>query len=511
MKLFIIIDSRLDPATSTTLLKQISFLPLAIAQASAYILENGINLSTYLTLLQEQEQDAVELLSEDFKDPGRYKDIQNPVITSWLISFKQIQQQDQLAANYLSFIACIDPRNIPQSILPQAASRKQKVDALGLLNAYSFMNSQDMDINMHRLVHIATRNWLRKNALFSYWIQRVADNMQNVFPDNHHTKRGLWREYLPHALAVVHEDEFVVQENNYLTLTKKVADCLASDGRYKEAEVLYKRLMTINQEKAGAKHPSTLSSMANLASTFWKQGRWNKAEKLELQIMETRKTVLGTEHPDTLTSIANLASTYRNQGRWNEAEKLEVQVLETSKTVLGAEHPNTLISMANLASTYRNQGRWNEAEKLEVRVLEARKTVLGAEHPDTLTSMAGLAYTWKSQGKMHNALTLMKQCSHLRNQVLGPSHPKSRSASCTFLDWVDEHKALSNQSPLTGNNCLQPLSASSAVLTAYVTRGVHINPPYAPAVKSFLGNHPLIIAARTPSPRAEGQDIQDVD
>ena len=68
--------------------------------------------------------------------------------------------------------------------------------------------------------------------------------------------------------------------------------------------------------------------------------------------MEIRKRVLGAEHPSTLTSMANLASTYRNQGRWKEAEELEVQVMETSSRVLGAEHPDTLTSMANLASTY---------------------------------------------------------------------------------------------------------------------------------------------------------------
>ncbi|KAF5003848.1 hypothetical protein F66182_16091, partial [Fusarium sp. NRRL 66182] len=83
-----------DPTASAALLQQLAFLPLAITQASAYIIENGINLPTYLALLQEQEQDAIELLSEDFRDPGRYKDIQNPVITTWLISFKQIQLQD---------------------------------------------------------------------------------------------------------------------------------------------------------------------------------------------------------------------------------------------------------------------------------------------------------------------------------------------------------------------------------------------------------------------------------
>jgi nucleoside phosphorylase/tetratricopeptide (TPR) repeat protein len=709
-----------DPTASATLLEQLSFLPLAIAQASAYILENGIDLSTYLSLLQEQEQDAVELLSEDFRDPGRYKDIQNPVITTWLISFKQIQHQDQLATDYLSFMACIDPRNIPQSFLPQETSRKRITDALGLLNAYSFTHSQDMDINMHRLVHIATRNWLRKNELFSHWIKKVADHLQNVFPDNHHTKRVLWREYLPHALALMHENEFVEQENNHLGLTEKVADCLASDGRYQEAEALYKKLMNINQEKAGAKHsstltsmanlastyrnqgrwneaeklevqvietsktvlgaehldtltsmanlaltywnqgrwdeaeklnvqvieirktvlgaehpdtltsmnnlaltyenqgrwnkaeklnvqvletwktvlgaehpstltsmenlasiilqqgrwneaeklfiqvmetrktvlgpehpdtltsmanlaltfwnqgrwdeaeelniqatetfktllgaehPSTLTSMANLALTFWNEGRWDEAEKLNIQVIEIRKTVLGAEHPDTLTSMANLALTFWNQGRWDEAEKLNVQVIEIRKTVLGAEHPDTLASMNNLASTYRNQGRWNEAEKLDMQVMETCKTVLGAEHPSTLTSMANLAYTWKSQGKMQDALTLMKQCSYLRNKILGPSNPKSMSSSRALNNWMDEYNALPNQP----NSYLQPLSAPAApaaVLTAKSTRGAHINLPYAPAAKSFFGNHPLIIATRTPSPGAESQEIQDVD
>jgi tetratricopeptide (TPR) repeat protein len=50
--------------------------------------------------------------------------------------------------------------------------------------------------------------------------------------------------------------------------------------------------------------------MANLASTYSNQGRWKEAEELEVQVMETRKRVLGQKHPDTLTSMANLASTY---------------------------------------------------------------------------------------------------------------------------------------------------------------------------------------------------------
>ncbi|KAK1974190.1 hypothetical protein LZ30DRAFT_570320, partial [Colletotrichum cereale] len=77
----------------------------------------------------------------------------------------------------------------------------------------------------------------------------------------------------------------------------------------------------------------------------------------DVQVMETRKRMLGDEHPSTLTSMANLASTYRNQGRWKEAEELFGRVMETSSRVLGDEHPDTLTSMGNLAHTWKSQNR----------------------------------------------------------------------------------------------------------------------------------------------------------
>jgi len=39
-----------------------------------------------------------------------------------------------------------------------------------------------------------------------------------------------------------------------------------------------------------------------------------------MQVVETRRRVLGAEHPSTLASIASLASTYGSQGQWKEAE-----------------------------------------------------------------------------------------------------------------------------------------------------------------------------------------------
>src|SRR5467141_3805428 len=88
------------------------------------------------------------------------------------------------------------------------------------------------------------------------------------------------------------------------------------------------------------------------------KGNYGIAEKMNKQAADAYKRALGPEHPSTLSSIGNLALTYRNQGRWKEAEELQLRAMETSLTVLGQEHPNTLASMATLASTYSNQGRW---------------------------------------------------------------------------------------------------------------------------------------------------------
>ena len=111
-----------------------------------------------------------------------------------------------------------------------------------------------------------------------------------------------------------------------------------------------------------------------------------EAEELEVQVIETRRRVLGAEHPSTLTSMNNLALTFSNQGRWKEAEELGVQVMEISKRVLGAEHPNTLTTMNNLAFVWKDQDWDKEAIALMKECVRLRERVLGLDHPLTSSS-----------------------------------------------------------------------------------------------------------------------------
>jgi len=333
---------------TVALLTELTYLPLAIVQAAAYINENGITLADYLLLLEEQEEEAIDLLSEEFQDARRYRNVKNPVATTWLISFEQIRQRDALAADYLSFMCCIDPKDIPQSLLPPGPSRKKEMEAIGTLNAYSFISKRPVDLalDLHRLVHLSMRNWLRKEKLLAQSIERVIVRLDEVFPDEDHKNRSVWRTYLPHARYVLESDLVDKNLQSRMDLIWRYGMCLYEDGRWNEAEAAITKVLEIEKRDLGVVHPSTLTSMANLASTYRNQGRWDEAEELEVQVMEARKTKLGADHPDTLTSMANLASTYWNQGRWDEAEELGVQVMETRKTEVEGENPDTVTSIA---------------------------------------------------------------------------------------------------------------------------------------------------------------------
>jgi hypothetical protein len=332
------------------LLKRLIFLPLAIVQAAAYINENGITLSEYLLLLEDKEQNVIEVLSENFEDEGRYRGLKNPVATTWLTSFERIRLCDSLAADYLSIMSCVDPKAIPQSLLPPAESSKKMVDAIGTPSAYSFVTRRpaDQSLDLHRLVHLATRNWLRGQHSLAEWTAKAVRRLADVFPHHDYGNSATWRAYLPHAQYALACDHFQAGDEESLPLLQKFGLCLFQDGRFNDAEAPLTRVIEIRKRVLGPEHPHTLTSINNLASTFRRQGRLTGAEDLEVQIVEISKRVLGPEHPGTLTSMNNLACTWKCQGRNIEALELITTCIRLLTKKLGPDHPNTKTSYETL-------------------------------------------------------------------------------------------------------------------------------------------------------------------
>ena len=132
-------DLTADEKSTITLVHRLCGLPLALVQAASFVNENSMSLERYLLLLIQQEEDMMELLSEDFEDNYRYQNVENPVSATWLVSFQHIEKSNTLAIMFLSFFACIDHRDIPLSLLPPTGTELEREKALGILKAYSFI------------------------------------------------------------------------------------------------------------------------------------------------------------------------------------------------------------------------------------------------------------------------------------------------------------------------------------------------------------------------------------
>jgi len=161
-------------------------------------------------------------------------------------------------------------------------------------------------------------------------------------------------------------------------------------GHYSKGIAVAKKGYQYALKNFGETDQDTLTSINNLAFLYQSQGRYGEAEPLYKRCLQLREEILGPKHPDTLTSINNLALLYNSQGRYGEAEPLYKRCLQLSEEVLGPKHPDTLTSINNLAFLYESQGRYGEAEPLYKRCLQLSEEVLGPKHPDTLTRINNL-------------------------------------------------------------------------------------------------------------------------
>nr|XP_036586704.1 uncharacterized protein CTRU02_03292 [Colletotrichum truncatum]KAF6797261.1 hypothetical protein CTRU02_03292 [Colletotrichum truncatum] len=441
-------ESQFDHDQSTAqLLEHLTYLPLAIRQASAYMATNtNVTITRYLEYCRSSDDTLVRLLSKDFEDQGRYEDIQNPIATTWLISFEHISRDNRLAADYLSFMCYLAEKDIPRALLPPSDdsinidSDMDADEAISMLMAYAFIQKRDTAnrFDIHRLVRLIMRNWLRERGKEEDEVTETIYWLGKRLPWPDHLNREVWLAYFPHAQAALQVQDRCTDEEalwNLLSITGEIHELL---GKYGEAEHIERKILELKQKVLGIENPRTLNSMNNLAVVLERQGQYEEAEHIHRQTLEIRQKVLGLENHDTLISMNNLAFVLESQGQYEEAEHIYRQTLELGQKVLRLENPDTLISMNNLASVLESQGQYEEAEHIHRQTLELRQKVLGLENPSTLTSMNNLAFVLESQGQYEEAERIHRQTLELRQKVLGLKHPDTLISMGVLADVLRE-------------------------------------------------------------------------
>ncbi|KAG7407996.1 Kinesin light chain 1 [Fusarium oxysporum f. sp. raphani] len=413
-----------DTVLADKLLDELAYLPLAITQASAYMKINKVSIKEYLRLLQNTDQDMVELLSVGFRDGTHYDAAQGAVVTTWIVSFKQIRALHEEAATLLSFAACLEPKAIPRALLPRLRSEQSMTRAIGTLCGYSFLSQrEDGDMfDMHSLVHLATRRWNededREEGIQQLALARIAE----AFPTDDWENREVWRQHLPHALRVLTSMNSDGSKDA-CKLGYWVGRCLHVDGKARQAVGILGHVVAVQETTLAEDHPLRLVSQHTLAVAYWANGQIKEAVKLLEYVVAVHETTLAEDHPSRLASQYTLAVAYWANRQIKEAVGLLEHVVAIQETTLAEDHPDRLASQQELAKAYQANGQIKEAVGLLEHVVAIQETTLAEDHPSRLASQHTLAVAYWANGQIKEAVKLLEYVVAVHETTLAEDHP----------------------------------------------------------------------------------------
>ncbi len=418
---------RLSAPDAARIAEAVDNLPLAVAQAAAYLDETGLPADEYLRLLHTR---AAELLADDA--PTGYS---VSLAASWQVAFDRLAADDPAALELLSLCAQFAPEPIPFTLFtahadalpgglgavvgdPLAFARLTR-----LLRTRSLALRVEADsVQLHRLVQAILRSRSAGEAAEPDMAVAVVRLLRASDPPDPWNNPGTWpewRQLLPHVLAATDASRALDHAGDDVAwLLDEAATYLLTRGEPAASLPLVERALELRRGVLGEDHPDTLTSANHLARNLRALGQYEAARRLNEDTLGRRRRVLGEEHPDTLISANNLAVNLGELGEHEAARRLAEDTLARRRRVLGEEHPDTLTSANNLAANLRDLGQYEAARRLDEDTLARRRRVLGEDHPHTLTSASNLAADLRALGQ-HEAAHQLDEDTETRRRGSG--------------------------------------------------------------------------------------------
>ncbi|MEV0088703.1 tetratricopeptide repeat protein, partial [Saccharopolyspora sp. NPDC050642] len=469
-------------AEAAELAQDLGFLPLALAQAAAYIAMRNITCAEYRRRLADETRRLADVVPDHDGLPDEHR---TTVAATWSLSIDAANQLSPagLARPLLELASILDPNGIPpgvftappvlqhlSAITSADTVRAEHVwDALWNLHRLSLatrdIRSGRHGLRVHALVQRATREDLSGHHTLAELTQFAADALVHIWPgddagaafeqvlrDNaanlgYHGGQHLWSVDGAHLVlfrvgrslgitgnvsgAVTYFQHLYDQAERVLgadhTDTLIIRHCLAGwRGRagdvataVAECEVVLASTLT----RFGPKDPLTLAVLHNLAFFRGKAGDAAGAIVALEELLAGQLQVLEPTDPATLMTRRSLA-TWRAQsgdvaGAVTELEELLAGQLQ----VLGPTDPATLTTRRDLANWRDWAGDAVGAVAAWQELLAGQLQVFGPYHPGTLTVRHELASCRGRAGDVAGAVTELEELLAGQLQVFGPYHP----------------------------------------------------------------------------------------
>lgn len=460
-------DGNAGSTECETLLCLLDDLPLAIAQAGAFIQESGVEIGLYI--------EFYELQFEKLMDRGDniLQDYHSSVWTTWTISYNEIRKRDYCTANLLLLWSLLDNKDLWHGLFAAACNASAliarllrdwigdiAIDELEFVRAMTPLRNYSLieDIgpgtvySTHPVVHKWAYHFQDHNSLAELAHLAVMV-VGSVVPSSAEEEYwALQGRLLPHARACsrwlsAHQGDGIFgQEWGHLEKRSEEQETLASvhgiamiffnQGKMEEAARIFKSVLDKSECILGEGHPETIRAMIALAITLRELGDLDDSAKMAKEGLKKSKRILGDEHLDTIFAMNALASTLGERGQLNRAVKMKREALDLSKQVLGEEHKETISAMNNLANTLGLRGEFGESAALFREVVEKSTRTLGEKHLNTLQALNNLAITLCNQGRGEEAIALSERAVERMRNVYGEGH--FTAVATRTLTWLKQ-------------------------------------------------------------------------
>ncbi|GAB6041644.1 hypothetical protein JCM17961_23190 [Endothiovibrio diazotrophicus] len=468
-----------DPQGAGRLAEALGDLPLALAQAAAYLEESGDDFITYLSLFEERQ---LQLLEEGRLSPNVYPD---SVATTWDISLERLGKECPEAVEVLYLAAYLAPDDIPKrlfanvhEILPFSMEDVFS-DPLRLNNVwralrrYSLVEAGPDCFSLHRLIQAAIRHRAPSSQFESY--ARKALCLVDRSLDYDENNQETWRSSLslvPHALIVStyiksEEDELLVAGmldragstlwkmsqheqarvcyEEALNAARRAGDGgLADEGStWNNLGVLLKemnllpdsleavdRAVRIGERVLGVQHPKLAIRLSNQGLVLGRMGRYDEAisyfeRALEINRKESFSSQDGKE--GVARDYSHLGNAYKKQRMWSDAEHCLVEALRIGEETLGAEHYRVAIRLNNLAMLYKEMGAYDKAEPPMRRALAIDRKIYSDGHRDVAWDLKNLGLILMGAGRLDEAEKCFIESLSIFREIQGEEHPDTQA------------------------------------------------------------------------------------
>ncbi|MHC1767310.1 MAG: FxSxx-COOH system tetratricopeptide repeat protein [Verrucomicrobiia bacterium] len=165
-------------------------------------------------------------------------------------------------------------------------------------------------------------------------------------------------------------------------LLRRLAIVYNAQNRYKRAERLHKRALTIQRELLGQHHSEVACTLNELAGLYYDARKYAKAENLYNDALEICRQSKGRMNYLMGATLNNLGLLLRTRCQYHTALRCYNEAFKVFEQTLDSDNPELAMTLTNLASWYRDQNNYEAAVPYLERAYEILKTALGTQHKD---------------------------------------------------------------------------------------------------------------------------------